>query len=227
MATRPLQRPRVLAACARTDFSLLVLFENGQLRSMDMAPLLNTLPFQALHDPTLFCKARVSDGTVVWPRHVEIPPEILYEQSVPAPHPLDDLRTRYPLIFRPRLPRAPGPFKYYGFELFGDGWRPQIQRICALLEAEATRCREHRRPLPWVAVCDERHGQLRLAWGTALNEDLRQQITAICAETGSICAVCGRPGRPSAPVFGMTRCQTHSPQVQTKRSGRTGKVAQP
>lgn len=199
----------VIAVFAKSDFSLLLLFETGELRSFDMSQLLNTPPFQPLQRVSLFSKARVAYGTVVWPQNLDIAPSTLYDRSTPAAHPLDSLRPLYPNVFRNRLPRFPGPFRYFGFEIFGDGWRPQIQRICELLEAEALRLKALNRQMPWISVCDERHGELRVGSGVFLPDTLQRQILRICAETRSICSVCGRAGRYSERPFGSTRCPIH------------------
>lgn len=199
----------VIAVFAKPDFSLLLLFETGELRSFDMSPLLNTPPFLPLQNLSLFSKARVAYGTVTWPQNLDIAPETLYDRSAPAAHPLDSLRPLYPNVFRHRVPRSPGPFRYFGFEIFGDGWRQQIQRVCELLEAEAVRLKALNRPMPWISICDERHGELRIGSGVSLSDRLQREILQICAETRSICSVCGRAGRYSERPFGSTRCPIH------------------
>ncbi len=69
---------------ARADNTLLLVFENGEQRIFDMAPLLERKPFQALKNSPLFFEVRVDYGTVVWPGEIDIAPETLYEQSLPV-----------------------------------------------------------------------------------------------------------------------------------------------
>lgn len=203
----------VLEVHARPNSSLLLLFENGELSHFDMTPFLGKPPFLALRNPDVFRQACVDHGTVVWPGGIDISPETLYDQSHPTSHPLDDLRSEFPLIFRRSRSREPGPFLFHGFELFSDGWRPQIRQLCELLEVEAQSRRAQRQHMPWITVMEQRHAELRVAWGVPLSDDLRQRIARICAETRSICSVCGQPGQASASVFGMARCPVHTPRT--------------
>ena len=66
---------------ARTDHTLLVVFENGETRVFDMAPYLGSRPFQPLKDVSLFSRASVAQGTVVWPGGLDIAPETLYDRG--------------------------------------------------------------------------------------------------------------------------------------------------
>jgi hypothetical protein len=203
----------VIAVHARPNWSLLVLFENGDLRRFDMTPFLDKSPFPAFRNPDVFRQANVDHGTVVWLGGISIPSKTLYDQSQPTGHPLDDLRSEFPLIFRRPRSREPGPFLYHGFEIFSDGWRPQIRQLCELLEAEAQSRRAQRQHMPWITVMEQRHAELRVAWGVALSDDLRKRIAVICAEKCSICSVCGQPGQPTASAFGMVRCPVHTPRT--------------
>lgn len=69
---------------AGADYSLLLEFENGARRIFDMTPYLDKRPFTALKSASLFAQARVGFGTVIWPGHIDIAPETLYDRSVPA-----------------------------------------------------------------------------------------------------------------------------------------------
>lgn len=74
----------VVAVEARSGYSLFLEFENGEQRLLDMTPFLTRKPFSRLLSETLFRKARVEEGTVVWPGGLDIAPETLYHRSVPA-----------------------------------------------------------------------------------------------------------------------------------------------
>ena len=69
---------------AKSDYTLLLEFENGEKRVFDMAPLMNKKPFAHLKGSPLFTKASVDYGTVVWPGNIDIAPETLYDRSLPV-----------------------------------------------------------------------------------------------------------------------------------------------
>lgn len=72
----------VVGVQAHADFSLVLTFENSEVRRFDMAPYMNQKPWSRLNEPALFCAARAEMGTVVWPGDIDIDPETLYERSV-------------------------------------------------------------------------------------------------------------------------------------------------
>lgn len=51
-----------------------------------MAPDLGRRPLLSLPSATLFARASVEHGTVVWPGVIDIAPETLYDRSVPVAH---------------------------------------------------------------------------------------------------------------------------------------------
>lgn len=67
----------------QSDFSLDLVFENGEQRRFDMKPLLNIKPWNRIAQPDLFMCARAEYGTVVWPGDIDVAPETLYDDSVP------------------------------------------------------------------------------------------------------------------------------------------------
>jgi len=72
----------VLSVQALPPHRLSLVFENGERRVFDMAPLLGKRPYQHLKDPAQFRLARVACGTVVWPGEIDIAPATLYARSV-------------------------------------------------------------------------------------------------------------------------------------------------
>jgi len=72
----------VISVKTRKDYTLELLFENGETRIFDMKPFLNRKPFVKLLDSPLFFKASVQYGTVVWPGNIDIAPETLWARSV-------------------------------------------------------------------------------------------------------------------------------------------------
>ncbi len=73
----------VVRVQANDDFSLDLLFENGEWRSFDMKPLLAVKPWNRIHLTQDFHRVRAEHGTVVWPGEIDVAPETLYDESVP------------------------------------------------------------------------------------------------------------------------------------------------
>lgn len=67
------------------DRYLVVEFDNGQYRVVDVQPLLKGPLFEPLKDPAFFKQVRVDPdaGTVVWPNGADLAPEVLYERGLP------------------------------------------------------------------------------------------------------------------------------------------------
>jgi hypothetical protein len=74
----------VVGVVAQKDYTLLVVFENGEKRRFDMKPFLDQKPFSRLKGSPLFLRATVAYGTVVWPGNIDIAPETLWDQSEPV-----------------------------------------------------------------------------------------------------------------------------------------------
>lgn len=64
-------------------YTLFLEFENGEKRLFDMRPYMDKKPFNRIKDASVFAKAGVDYGTVVWPGNIDIAPETLYDDSVP------------------------------------------------------------------------------------------------------------------------------------------------
>lgn len=76
--------PRVKTAAARDDYTLEIVFTNGEVGIFDCAPMLNFGVFIELQDLRYFRRARVEHGTVAWPHEQDICPDTLYEGSTRA-----------------------------------------------------------------------------------------------------------------------------------------------
>ena len=63
------------------DNTLLLEFENHETRLFDMTPYLDKKPYTKLKNSSLFMKAMVAYGTVVWPGNIDIAPETLLDYS--------------------------------------------------------------------------------------------------------------------------------------------------
>ncbi len=70
--------PRVKKVTPCDDYTLRLLFENGEEGSYDCSHLLNFGVFQELKDKNYFKQASVAYGTVIWPNEQDICPDTLY-----------------------------------------------------------------------------------------------------------------------------------------------------
>ena len=61
-------------------YLLEVVFDNGEVRRVDLQPTLHGQMFEPLRDPALFAQVQVDPvlGTVVWPNGADLSPEFLY-----------------------------------------------------------------------------------------------------------------------------------------------------
>jgi len=65
-------------------FKLSILFDNGERRLFDVSPYLDHGMFRELRDAAVFNSARISFDSVAWSNGVDLCPEVLYRDSVPA-----------------------------------------------------------------------------------------------------------------------------------------------
>ena len=73
--------PRVVTVTPNDDYTLKLRFDNGETGTYDCSGLLDFGVFEELRDLAYFQKARVLDGTVVWPNDQDICPDTLYLDS--------------------------------------------------------------------------------------------------------------------------------------------------
>jgi hypothetical protein len=66
---------------AKSDYTLILTFNNGEVKVFDMKPYLNIGIFKELRDLKLFKKVRLSFDSVEWPNEADLDPEILYSES--------------------------------------------------------------------------------------------------------------------------------------------------
>ncbi len=64
------------------DYSMLIVFENGEKKLFDMRTYLDQKPWDNLKNQNIFLRAFVHNGTIAWPGNYDIDPETLYELSV-------------------------------------------------------------------------------------------------------------------------------------------------
>jgi hypothetical protein len=66
---------------AQDNYLLLLTFENGEIRQLDMKPYLDLGIFQELKDQKLFNTVKTSFDTIEWANEADLDPEFLYQKS--------------------------------------------------------------------------------------------------------------------------------------------------
>jgi len=74
--------PRVTEVTTSNGYTLNLVFSNGECGKYDCKKILDFGVFKELKDPGYFQKAKVLDGTVVWPHEQDICPDTLYLDSM-------------------------------------------------------------------------------------------------------------------------------------------------
>ena len=69
---------------AQDNYFLLLTFENGEIRQLDMKPFLHQGIFQELKDIKLFRTVKTSYDSIEWDNEADLDPELLYQESVPV-----------------------------------------------------------------------------------------------------------------------------------------------
>lgn len=74
--------PFVQKVKAIDDHQILLTFENGEERVLDMTPYMSGV-FTPLKDPDYFRQVRVEEGSIAWPGGQDLAYDMLYYQSNP------------------------------------------------------------------------------------------------------------------------------------------------
>jgi len=72
--------PKVSAAIPLRPYVVRVVFADGEVRDVDIEPILDGPVFQPLRDPTEFSRVFVDQEwhTVAWPNGVDLDPDVIY-----------------------------------------------------------------------------------------------------------------------------------------------------
>lgn len=76
--------PDAIDVTVMDDYRLRVTFENGEVRDFDAQPLLVRKCYEKLRSKAFFNMASVRYGCICWPENIDIDPEWLYGDSIPA-----------------------------------------------------------------------------------------------------------------------------------------------
>jgi hypothetical protein len=72
--------PHMIAATPLPGHVVRVMFADGEVRDVDVTPLLDTEVFGSLRDESVFGRVRVDDelGTIAWPGGADLDPDVIY-----------------------------------------------------------------------------------------------------------------------------------------------------
>ncbi len=73
--------PRVTNVKPEQNFNLLITFNNGEIKSFDVKPYLETGLFKELKDLSLFNSVKPFLGSIQWANGVDLCPDTLYLES--------------------------------------------------------------------------------------------------------------------------------------------------
>jgi hypothetical protein len=76
--------PRVAAVKPNPDYTLTLLFANGETKSFDMRPYLDKGIFRELKDLRNFNSVKSFLGSIQWQNGQDLCPDTLYADSVPV-----------------------------------------------------------------------------------------------------------------------------------------------
>lgn len=76
----PAVAPEMVAVIVRPAHTVRIVFADGEIRDVDVTPLLDTPAFSPLRDPAVFEQVKVDEqtGTIVWPGDVDLAPDVIY-----------------------------------------------------------------------------------------------------------------------------------------------------
>lgn len=81
--------PAIKTAVPLDPYVVRVVFADGEVRDVDIEPLLDGPVFAPLRDPALFAQVEVDEfaEAVMWPNGADLDPDVLYGTAKPAAGP--------------------------------------------------------------------------------------------------------------------------------------------
>lgn len=76
--------PDVTKVVASPDYFIVAEFATGEVRRFDMRPYLDFPAYAELRESSLFMRAHIEHGTVVWSEEIDLSPDTLYLRGLPA-----------------------------------------------------------------------------------------------------------------------------------------------
>ena len=87
--------PPIKTAVALDPYVVRVVFADGEVRDVDIEPLLDGPVFEALRDPSMFERVDIDEygETIVWPNGADLDPDVLYGSAEPSGGPAPRVST--------------------------------------------------------------------------------------------------------------------------------------
>jgi hypothetical protein len=72
--------PEMVAVIVRPAHTVRIVFADGEVRDVDITPLLDSPAFSPLRDLALFEQVKIDEqtGTITWPGDVDLDPDVIY-----------------------------------------------------------------------------------------------------------------------------------------------------
>jgi hypothetical protein len=76
----PVIAPEMVAVIPRLAHTIRIVFADGEVRDVDITPLLDSPAFSPLRDASVFEQVKVDEdtGTIVWPGDIDLDPDVIY-----------------------------------------------------------------------------------------------------------------------------------------------------
>jgi hypothetical protein len=76
----PATAPEIVAVIPRPAHTVRIVFADGEVRDVDITPLLDTPAFSTLRETAIFEQVKVDEdtGTIAWPGDVDLDPDVIY-----------------------------------------------------------------------------------------------------------------------------------------------------
>jgi hypothetical protein len=75
--------PSVIRVTPQNDFSLVIVFDDGQSRILDMNPFLDFGIFSRIKEVADFNRVHVAFDTIEWDCGADLDPEFVFNKSIP------------------------------------------------------------------------------------------------------------------------------------------------
>lgn len=88
-------RPTAISVTVQKDYTLKVIFNNGETKIFDVKPYIKGSWYSRLKDFSYFSLAKADGFTVIWPEGQDICPDELYYNSVPIQYSFNQYSKKY------------------------------------------------------------------------------------------------------------------------------------
>jgi len=84
----PVIAPEMVAVIPRPEHTVRIVFADGEVRDVDITPLLDTPAFSPMRERAMFERVAIDEqtGTIMWPGDVDLDPDVIYAALDLGPH---------------------------------------------------------------------------------------------------------------------------------------------